>query len=178
LPISPAEALKWITGHASGDVATSAALAEIVVHRFVLRTRRKDEAKVLDTLRMGGKGWSLSEEQVAGQNGWEPKKARSALKRLEERQRPPGRRPLVPGRSRGRPAGTRRPGLAVNSLSPNRPRLAPSVSQKMGPVTSAGQKRGETGSRKGSRLVPAPSPGRESAKRCSGGDACSDLVES
>jgi hypothetical protein len=85
LPISPAEALKWITGHASGDVATSAALAEIVVHRFVLRTRRKDEAKVLDTLRMGGKGWSLSEEQVAGQNGWEPKKARSALKRLEKK---------------------------------------------------------------------------------------------
>ena len=87
MPINPAEALKWITGHASGDVASSAALAEIVVHRFVLRTRRKNEAKVLDALRMGGTGtgWGLTDDQVAGQHGWEPKKARSALKRLERK---------------------------------------------------------------------------------------------
>ena len=85
MPFSPAQAWHWITGHGSGDVATAAAMAEVVVHRFVLRTRRKNEAKVLDTLRLGGKGWSLSDEQVAGQQGWEPRKARSALKRLEKK---------------------------------------------------------------------------------------------
>jgi hypothetical protein len=85
LPINPAQVWRWVSGHGSGDVATAAAMAEVVVHRFILRTRRKVETKVLDTLRVGGKGWSLSDEQVAGQNGWEPKKARSALKRLEKK---------------------------------------------------------------------------------------------
>jgi hypothetical protein len=85
LPFNPAQAWHWITGSGSGDVAIAAAMAEVVVHRFIRRTRRKIEAKVLDTLRMGGKGWNLSDEQVAGQQGWEPKKARSALKRLAKK---------------------------------------------------------------------------------------------
>jgi len=85
--IDLAQAWRWITGSGSGDVATAAALTEVVVHRFILRTRRKDEAKVLDTLRTGGSGtgWSLTDEQVAGQQGWEPKKARSALRRLQRK---------------------------------------------------------------------------------------------
>ncbi|MDE3137068.1 MAG: hypothetical protein KGL59_10875 [Acidobacteriota bacterium] len=85
--MNPGEAWRWITGHGSGEVATAAAMAEIVVHRFVRRTRQKDETKVLDTLRMGSgnSGWSLTEEQVAGQQGWEPKKARATLKRLERK---------------------------------------------------------------------------------------------
>ncbi len=85
--IDLAQAWRWITGRGSADFATTVALAEVVVHRFILRARRKDEARVLETLRMGGNGagWSLTDEQVAGQQGWEPKKVRSALKRLEKK---------------------------------------------------------------------------------------------
>jgi hypothetical protein len=78
------QALHWITGSGSADFGAVVAFA---AHGFILRTRRKDEAKVLDTLRMGGSGtgWGLTDEQVAGQKGWEPKKARSALRRLRRK---------------------------------------------------------------------------------------------
>lgn len=104
--IGPDDLWRWLNGRASGDVAAAALVAEVVLHRFVLRARRKLESEVLDALGMGGgTGWGLTEDQVAGQRGWEPKKARAVLRRLERRGRvrqADGRwflaRPAAPGR--------------------------------------------------------------------------------
>lgn len=87
--IDPVDLWRWLSGRGSQDVAAAALLGEVVVHRFVLRARRKAESMVLDALGMGGSGsgWGLTDEQVAGQHGWEPKKARSALRRLQRKGR-------------------------------------------------------------------------------------------
>jgi hypothetical protein len=86
--IDPDDLWRWLNGRASGDIAAAALLFEFVVHRFIRGARRKLESKVLDALGMGGgAGWGLTEDQVAGQHGWEPKKARSVLRRLERRGR-------------------------------------------------------------------------------------------
>ncbi|HEV2387616.1 MAG TPA: hypothetical protein VGS20_10220 [Candidatus Acidoferrales bacterium] len=82
--INPGDAWRWITGHkASGFWAVFLA-GEELARLFVTRARKRDEAEIFKVLRMGGSGpaWGMTEEQVAMQCGWEPKKARAALQRL------------------------------------------------------------------------------------------------
>lgn len=83
------EAWRWFSGNPEGGVlATAVALAEPAMW-LVTHVRHRLDSGVLDLLReaAGNSGIGFGEDQIAGQSGAEPRKVRSALRRLEKRGR-------------------------------------------------------------------------------------------
>jgi hypothetical protein len=69
-----------------GAGVAGAAVAEEILRALFHRARNRDKRKAREALeKVGGRGGvGLMDFQVAEQWGWEPKRARSALKRLQK----------------------------------------------------------------------------------------------